>query len=284
VTIADAAPAVGLQTRRSPSAALRHGKGRVGLALVSAVVLAGLLAPLIAPYPPDEQIAGAYLLDPGPAHWLGTDEASRDILSRTLHGIRVDLVVVFVAVPLGAILGVLAGMVATLHPWADLAAQRTFDVVLAFPVLILGIALTAIIGPGVVTIGVVIVAAEVPAFGRLARTSLLTIRELPYVEASRVIGAGNGWLLRKHLLPNSVEPLLIQLGLSMSVAVFIEGAMSFLGLGVRPPTPSLGSLIKDGVGNMWESPWFAVGPLVVVTMLVLGFLLMSQALAGARRG
>jgi peptide/nickel transport system permease protein len=279
-----AAPAIAAPVRRRPAAALLHGKGLAGLVLVSTVVLAGLLAPLLAPYPPDEQIAGAYLLDPGRPHWLGTDEASRDILSRTLHGIRVDLLVMFVAVPLGAVLGVLAGMLATLHPWADLVAQRTFDVVLAFPVLILGIGLTAIIGPGLLTIGVVIVVAEVPAFGRLVRTSLLTIRELPYVEAARVIGAGNGWLLRKHLLPNSLEPLLVQLALSMSVAVFIEGAMSFLGLGVRPPTPSLGSLIKDGVGTMWESPWFAVGPLAVVTMLVLGFLLMSQALAGARRG
>jgi peptide/nickel transport system permease protein len=284
VSVAGTAPAAGLHARPRPSAALLHGKGRVGLALVAAVVLAGLFAPLIAPYAPDEQIAGAHLLDPSPAHWLGTDEASRDILSRTLHGIRVDLLVVFVAVPLGAALGVLLGMVATLHPWADLVTQRTFDVVLAFPALILGIALVAIIGPGLLTIGVLIVAVEIPAFGRLVRTSLLTIRELPYVEAAQVIGARNGWLLRTHLLPNAVEPLTIQLAVSMSVAVFIEGSMSFLGFGVSPPTPSLGSLIKEGVGSMWVNPYASVGPLAVVTILVLGFLLISLALAGARRG
>jgi peptide/nickel transport system permease protein len=129
----------------------------------------------------------------------------------------------------------------------------------------------------------VIVLAEVPVFGRLVRTSVLTVRQLPYVEASRVIGAGNLWLLRKHLLPNSLEPLTVQLGISMSVAVFIEGAMSFLGLGVRPPSPSLGSLIKDGIRNIWESPVFVVGPLVVVALLVLGFLLIAQAVSAARR-
>ena len=102
---------------------------------------------------------------------------------------------------------------------------------------------------------------------------------MPYVESSRVIGAGHGWVLRRHVLPNSLEPVIVQLALSMSVAVFIEGAMSFLGIGVRPPHPSLGSLIKDGTRNIYDSPFFAVGPLAVVVALVLGFLLVAQALS-----
>jgi peptide/nickel transport system permease protein len=138
-------------------------------------------------------------------------------------------------------------------------------------------------GPGVTTIVVVITLAEIPVFGRLVRTSLLTIRALPYVESSRVMGAGAWWLMRRHMLPNALEPLIIQLGISMSIAVFIEGALSFLGLGIRPPAPSLGSLIRDGIRNVWQSPTFVIGPLVVVTMLVLGFLLISQALAQGRR-
>ncbi len=284
MTIAEVAPAAGTTGRRSSWSVLRRGKGLVGLAMIAIVVVAGVLAPLIAPYGPAEQIPGANLMGPTSSHWLGTDEVNRDVFSRMLYGIRVDLFVVFIAVPVGAALGVLVGLVSALYPLADVVAQRAFDVVLAFPVLILGIAVTAIMGPGVNTIAVVIILAELPVFGRLVRTSLLTIRELPYVEASRVIGAGNGWLLRKHLLPNALEPLIVQLGVSMSVAVFIEGAMSFLGLGIRPPSPSLGSLIKDGIRNVWESPYFAVGPLVAVAMLVLGFLLISQALSGARRG
>jgi peptide/nickel transport system permease protein len=283
MTLPEVQPAAGTTGRRTSWSSLRHGRGLVGAGLILVVAVAGLLAPLLAPYTPTEQIPGANLVGPSAAHWLGTDEVNRDVFSRMLYGIRVDLLVVFVAVPLGAALGVLIGLVSAMYAVADVVAQRVFDVILAFPVLILGIGLTAAMGPGVETIAAVIILAEIPVFGRLVRTSLLTIRQLPYVEASRVIGAGNGWLLRKHLLPNSLEPLTVQLGVSMSVAVFIEGAMSFLGLGVRPPSPSLGSLIKDGIRNIWESPFFVVGPLAVVAMLVLGFLLVSQAVSAARR-
>ena len=124
-----------------------------------------------------------------------------------------------------------------------MVAQRLFDVVLAFPTLILGILLTAVMGPGLTTICVVIVAAEIPVFGRLIRSAVLTVREMPYVEASRVIGSGRLWVLRRHILPNVLEPVIVQIAISMSVAVFVEGAMSFLGIGVRPPDPSLGSLV-----------------------------------------
>jgi peptide/nickel transport system permease protein len=276
-------PELGITTLRPRWSAVRRGRGLLGLVMVLLVVALGLLAPLLASYGPTEQIPGANLVGPSSAHWLGTDQVNRDVFSRLLYGIRVDLLIVFVAVPVAAAIGVLVGLVSTMYSFADVVAQRTFDVILAFPVLILAIGLTAAMGPGISTIAVVIVLAEIPVFGRLVRTSVLTIRQLPYVEASRVMGAGNGWLLRRHLLPNSLEPLTVQLGISMSVAVFIESAMSFLGLGVRPPSPSLGSLIKDGIRNIWESPVFVVGPLVVVAMLVLGFLLVSQAVSAERR-
>ena len=247
------------------------------------MVALGVLGPLLAPYGSNEQIPGANLLGPGGRHWLGTDELNRDIWSRTLNGIRVDLVVVFAAVPIGAALGVLLGLVTSWWSVTDVIAQRAFDLLLAFPALILGILVTAFRGPGVVTVAVVIIAVELPVFGRLIRTSVRTVREMPFVEAAQVVGARPGWVLRKHVLPNSLEPLTVQLAVSMSVAVFIEGAMSFLGLGVRPPEPSLGSLIKDGVRLMHDAPFFAVGPLAVVVALVLGLLLISQSLAEARR-
>jgi peptide/nickel transport system permease protein len=268
--------------RRSVLRGVVRGRGLVGLVLVGLVLLAGALAPLLAPYGPTEQIPGANLLGPSAAHLFGTDEVNRDIVSRTLYGIRADLVVVFVAVPLGALVGALVGLVSTLSRVADVVAQRVFDVVLAFPVLILAILLTAIRGPGLMTITFVIVVAEIPVFGRLVRSAVLTVREMPYVEASQVIGAGRGWVLRRHVLPNVLEPVIVQLALSMSVAVFVEGAMSFLGIGVRPPAPSLGSLVRDGTRNMYEAPFFAIGPLVVVVALVLGFLLVAQSLSRAR--
>lgn len=263
--------------------ALTRGKGLVGAILVGLVILAGLLAPLIAPFSPTEQIPGAQLFPPGGAHLLGTDDVSRDLFSRVLYGIRVDLIVVFLAVPIGAAIGSAMGLAAAFWNWADILLQRTLDLLLAFPTIVLAIALSMLVGPGMWTVVVVVAIVEIPSFGRLVRTSVLTVRELPYVEAAKVSGASNWWLLRKHVLPNSLEPLTVQLTLGMSVAVFVEGAMSFLGLGVAAPTPSLGSLIKEGTRVMYHSPTAVIGPLVVVVVLVLGLLLVSEALGAHSR-
>lgn len=264
-------------------AALLRGRGLAGVVLVGLVATAGLLAPWLAPYTPDAQFPGASLLAPNADHLLGTDSVGRDILSRTLHGIRIDLLVIFLAVPTGAALGSLLGLASTRFALLDTVLQRAFDLILAFPTIILAIALTMVVGPGMWTIGAVIVLAEIPVFGRLTRTSVLTVEQAPYVEAARAVGASEGWILRRHVLPNSLEPLTVQLALAMSVGVFIEGAMSFLGLGITPPTPSLGSLIKEGTQNAYHSPLFVVGPLAVVVVLVLGLLLISQALAAHSR-
>lgn len=272
-----------LAARTGLGRALLRGKGLVGLVLVGIVIVLGILAPVLAPYSPMEQIRGANLLGPGSTHWLGTDEVNRDLFSRTLYGVRADLAVVFVAVPIGAVIGTAVGVLTSWWQVTDVIAQRVFDLLLAFPSLILGILLAAILGPGLVTVGLVIVALEVPTFGRLVRTSVRTVREMPFVEAAQVSGATTWWVLRRHVLPNSLEPLTVQLALAMSVAVFIEGAMSFLGLGIRPPYPSLGSLIKDGVRLMYDAPVFTVGPLAIVVALVLGLLLVSQSLMEARR-
>lgn len=280
---ADEAPGTDEHDRDSRWGALRTGRGLAGLVLVALVAVAGLLAPWLAPHTPDQQFAGATLAAPSGTHPFGTDSVGRDILSRTLYGIRIDLLVIFLAVPIGAALGALLGLAASLSGRIDTAIQRSFDLILAFPTIILAIALTMIAGPGVGTIGIVIVLAEIPVFGRLTRTSVLTVRQLPYVEAARVLGAGERWILRRHVLPNCLEPLTVQLALAMSVAVFIEGAMSFLGLGVTPPTPSLGTLIKEGAQSAYHSPFFVVGPLAVVVVLVLGLLLISQALAARSR-
>jgi len=266
-----------------PGAALLHGRGLVGLLLVGAVFLLGLLAPVIAPFHPNEQLSDANLLSASSAHWFGTDDVNRDVLSRVLHGIRPDVLVVFVAVPIGALTGCLLALLSTLNGATDVLTQRFFDVVLAFPAIILAIGLAAITGPGIGPVIAVVVLVEIPVFGRLLRTSILRIRELPFTEAATVMGAGRWWVLRRHIIPNSTEPLLVQLALSMTIAVFLESAMSFIGIGVRPPSPSLGSIVADSVANLDANPWFAVGPLIVVAALVLGFQLIAQALASARR-
>ncbi|MDG3015238.1 ABC transporter permease [Speluncibacter jeojiensis] len=263
--------------------ALTRGQGLVGVVLVAVIALAGLAAPLLTGYGPTEQIPLANLVGPNATHWLGTDEVNRDVLTRTLYGIRVDLVIAFVAVPLGAAIGALAGLAATVHPALDAAAQRVFDVILAFPLIILAITLVAITGAGVVPIVTAIVLAEIPIFGRLIRTSVLKVRELDYIEAAEVIGAGRWWVLRTHVLPNALEPLGVQLALSLSLAVFAESAMSFIGIGVRPPAPSLGSILAGAAANLDANPAYALGPLAVISGLGLGFLLVAQALGRARR-
>ncbi len=263
--------------------AFRSTRGLVGITLVLIVVLAGAIGPFLVAVGPNVQGA-VFLSGPSGAHWLGTDELGRDVLSRLLSGIRIDLIVAFVAAPVGAAIGTLIGLLAISTPVLDTVAQRTFDLILAFPALILAITLTALMGTGLTTVAVVIAIAEIPVFGRLVRTRALTVRELPYVESAQVVGARRWWLLRRHMLPNSIEPLTVQLAISMSQAVFIEGAMSFLGIGINPPTPSLGTLIQDGMQYVYQVPLLPVGPLVVVCMLTLGFLLIAQALSAAGRG
>jgi peptide/nickel transport system permease protein len=262
---------------------LFHGSGLVGVTLVGTVILLGLFGPLLIQFGPDQQIDGAYLLSPGFEHWLGTDEVNRDLLTRVLYGIRIDLLIIFVAVPVGAGIGILAGLVTVSSPISDVVAQRVFDVILAFPALILGITLTAVLGPGAFTVGTVIALAEIPIFGRLTRTSVLRVREMPYVEAARVSGASTARVLLRHVLPNSLEALAVQFALSLSLAVFIEGALSYLGVGVVAPTPSLGSILATGNGYLETNPWFSAGPLIIVSVLVLGFYLIAQSISHDRR-
>ncbi|MDF3280631.1 ABC transporter permease [Gordonia sp. N1V] len=263
--------------------ALISGPGLVGTILVGVVIVLGLAAPLLTSYGPDQQIDGAYLLPPSAEHWLGTDDLNRDVVTRVLYGIRVDLLIIFIAVPIGAALGTAIGLLTVSHPISDVVAQRVFDVILAFPALVLGIALTAVLSPGAITVAIVIVLAEIPIFGRLTRTSVLRVRELPYVEAARVSGASNTYVLRRHVLPNSVESLGVQFALSLSLAVFVEGALSFLGIGVTPPTPSLGAILAAGNGYLETNPWFSAGPLIVISALVLGFSMISQSISHSRR-
>lgn len=269
--------------RRSPFAGLLRGRGLIGLVLLGLLVVVGFAAPLLAPYPPNLQLDDANLLTPSVRHLLGTDYVNRDVLSRTIYGLRTDLIIVFIAVPIGAILGTMLALAGTLSAAVDVALQRMFDVVLAFPALILAIGLTAVTGTGIGTVILVIAIVETPIFGRMLRSSILRVRSLPYVEAAETIGAGRIWVLRRHVLPNAAEPIGVQLAVSLSVAVFVESAMSFLGIGVQPPAPSLGSLISDGINYADNNVAYVLGPLLVVIILVLSLQLLAQALGSARR-
>ncbi|MEU0354019.1 ABC transporter permease [Streptomyces cyaneofuscatus] len=265
-------------SRHPYRAALSTARARTGLVLVGAVVLAGLLAPLVAGHGPTDQ-SGLSLAGVGtPGHPLGTDDLGRDLLSRVLYGIRADLGIIAIAVPVGAVLGCLFALAAAAHPVLDTLVQRIFDLILAFPGLILALAVTAILGPGPLPVVLVIALAEIPAFGRLLRGGILVQREREYVTAARVGGGSGPRVLVRHILPNAADPLIVQVAVSLTVAVFIEGAMSFLGVGVRPPEPTLGSVLSQSMPYLAQAPHFAAGPLITVTALVLGLSLIAEAL------
>lgn len=256
---------------------LRSGQARAGLLVVGLLYLAGLAAPLLTWYAPDQQSALA-LAGPSGDHLLGTDELGRDLWSRVVYGIRIDIFVTLVAVPAGALIGTALGLVSGIQRVLDQVIQRLFDTMLGFTALVLGVTVAAIVGQGTSAIVLTIIGINIPIFGRITRDQVVAQRERDYVVAAGVIGAGRPRLLLRHILPNIVDALIVQMALAMSVAVFIEGAMSLLGLGVRPPAPSLGSVLGSSVNFLYQNPAYAIGPMIVVTALVVGFNLVADGL------
>lgn len=264
------------RVRRRPLA-LGSPMATAGLLIVAVILLAGILAPLLAPYAPNAQSDSA-LVTPSSAHLLGTDELGRDVLSRILYGIQQDALAIGVAVPVGALAGIGLGLLCGLARWLDTVLQRLFDVMLAFTALIAGVTAASIIGPGLVTVMVTIAVVNVPLFGRLTRTSVRSLECRDFVIAAQVVGAPPRRVLTRHVLPNGVDPLIVQLALSLSMAVFIEGGMSFVGLGVVLPQPSLGNMLQKSVNYLSQNPFYALGPMIVVTLLVMGFQLIADGL------
>lgn len=249
----------------------------LGAVLVVAIVIAGIAAP-IARQDPLFQTAGASLLPPSGLHPLGTDDLGRDLLSRVLYGIRVDVMVAVAGVPISAVIGTLLGLIGPTSRFTDVAVQRFFDVILAFPILILGIAIASITSAGLPAILATVIIANVPVFGRLARTAYLQQRARDYVLAAEAIGAGPARVVFRHIFPNSVDPLIVQLALSLATAVFVEGGMSFVGVGIRVPEPSLGNILNESLPYLASNPNFALGPMIVFAALVLGLNLIADGL------
>ena len=275
----DQAGAATVRAERSRwSTALRYPETVAGLGIVMVLFAAGILAPWLAPYGVDAQSSNSFAGASG-QHLLGTDEFGRDVFSRVLFGIRKDVVVAGLAVPAGAMLGTALGLLCGLHRVLDTVIQRAFDVMLAFTALVMGVAVSATaVGPGLTAIVVTVVLVNVPLFGRLTRSAVNAQRSRDYVVAAEVIGARPGRVMMRHILPNALDALIVQAALSLSMAVFIEGAMSFVGIGIRPPAPSLGGLLRTSTNFLSQNAWYALGPIIVVTALVLGFNLIADGL------
>lgn len=257
--------------------AFKAGKGITGLSILTFVVLLGLVGPLLLTISPYEQGADA-LAAPTADHFLGTDEVGRDILARVLAGIRVDLLICLVAVPLSAALGTILGLAGGLSKLAGELFQRIFDVLLGFPGIILGIAVSLVLGAGFNAIVVAIVLTTIPVFGRQARSALLTQMSRDYVTAAQVVGVPRFQVLARHILPNVLDAVITLVAVVMASAVKIEGGLSVVGLGIQPPQPSLGAMISSGSTYLFQSPQYAIAPVVILAALVFALTLISDAL------
>jgi peptide/nickel transport system permease protein len=284
-----AAPAPVPATAREPSPArralrrlLRRRGAMVGLAVVAFFVALALLAPLIAPYDPLLTSWSAIRKAPSAAHWFGTDEIGRDVLSRIIWGARASLaagvVSVCIALSLGVPIGLTAGYVGGA---VDGLISRITDAMLACPFLILAIALAAFLGPSLTNAMIAIGISATPVFIRLTRAQVLAVKVEDYVEAARAIGNPHLRIALRHILPNVLPPLIVQATLATAAAIIAEASLSFLGLGQQPPAPSWGSMLNTAKNYVENAPWMAVWPGVSIFLLVLSFNLLGDGLRDA---
>lgn len=253
-----------------------------GLAVVTIVALAALLAPWLAPHDPVRQDYRAILQPPSLEHPLGTDDIGRDVLSRVIYGGRVSLLVGFGVLALvvagGLVLGLLAGFLGTL---TDDLIMRTMDALLAFPGLILAIALSVVLGPSVSSVILALGIVAMPGMARLVRAQTLSVREFEFVTAARVLGAGAPRIVGRHVLPNVIGPVIVQGSLLLANAILLEAGLSFLGLGVRPPTPTWGEMLGRAYSQLERAPWLSIAPGATLFVVVIAFNLIGDGLRAA---
>jgi peptide/nickel transport system permease protein len=244
-----------------------------------AVIVIALTATWIAPYGVNDVDVPQALRPPSGTHWMGTDELGRDVFSRVLTAVQASMKVAVVSVTFAAVVGVTLGVLAGYRGgWLDTVVMRMVDVMFAFPVLLLALAIVAVLGPGLTTTILAIGIVYVPIFARVARASTLSVRVEPYVAMSRTMGTGTGYILTRHILPNITGPLIVQTSLSLAFAILSEAALSFLGLGLQPPQPSLGRMIFDSQGFVTLAWWMAVFPGLAIFVIVLACNLLGDGL------
>ena len=260
---------------------LNHRSFMVGATLFGAIVLMALLADLIAPHDPLRNNFRYRLGAPNDVHWLGTDRAGRDVLSRIVHGsqvsLRIGLMVVLVTGVCGAVIGGLAGYFRHL----DNVVMRVMDAMMAFPGILLAIAIAAVLGPSEFNAVLALSITYTPRTARVARAAVLVVREMPYVEAARAVGAGHARILLTHVLPNGLTPLIVQLSYIFAIAILAEAVLSFIGVGPPPPLPTFGNIIADGRDFVQEAPWICLYPGLAIAVAVLGLNLIGDGLRDA---
>jgi ABC-type dipeptide/oligopeptide/nickel transport system permease subunit len=262
----------------------RDGRAWFGVIVVLVIVLAAIAAPLIARHDPTAIDLTRGLEGPSAAHWMGTDIQGRDVWARLVYGARISLSVGLVSQGIALALGLLLGLVAGYYgKWVDEIVMRLADVTLAFPTLLLLIALVAALQPSLPVVFLTIGLVGWAGMARLVRGQVLVVRELEYVQAMRALGARTSRIIARHVLPAVIAPVLIAATLGVAAAIMAEAALSFLGLGVQPPTPSWGAMIADGrdLSQLRGAPWTSLFPGLAIGMTVLGFNLLGDALRDA---
>jgi peptide/nickel transport system permease protein len=282
--ISEPAPAVVAPPQASAFAdalgrVLRDPLGALGATLVVLFALSAALAPMIAPYDPNALDVPARLQGPSLAHLLGTDNLGRDVFSRVLYGGRIALGVALTAVGLSLVGGILLGLIAGYGPrWLDNLLLLLLDSVRAFPVIMFALAVITVVGPSLETVVLVVVVTTIPAYARIVRTQTLSLRHTEFILAERSLGAGAPRVLLVHILPNVIGPLLILASMEIPVVITIEAGLSFLGLGVRPPTPSWGNILNDGYAFIRNTPWLVIAAGIPLVLTTLGFTFLGETL------
>jgi peptide/nickel transport system permease protein len=255
----------------------------VGLVLISLIVLIGLFIPVISPYDPyvDSNLSESRF-PPSLQHLFGTDRLGRDIFRRIIHGTQVSLLIGFVVVFASGTFGVVLGLIGGYFgKAADTVIMRLMDILLAFPGILLAIAIVAVRGPGLVNTIIAVAVVGVPGYARVVRSVVLSVRERDYVHAARMIGVGNMRIMFVHILPNSLSPIIVQMTLGVGGAILFAAALGFLGLGVQPPIPEWGAMISDSVPFLRQSPHMVFFPGMAIMITVLGFNLLGDGLRDA---
>ncbi|MCA1868844.1 ABC transporter permease [Agrobacterium genomosp. 3] len=258
---------------------LSQPRSAVGLVIVILAIIAAIGAPIIAPYDPNQPDFLSILAPPSSAHWLGTDDLGRDVLSRIIYGSQASLMVGALSVVGALVVGTLVGLLSGYFGGGvDAILMRIMDIIFAFPAILLALAITAVLGPSLPNAILAIAIVNLPVFARIARAQTLVLRRQEFVEAKRSLGFGTFNILMTTILPNSLAPLVVQGSLLFASAIITESYLSFLGLGVQPPAATWGNMLKSALGFMDIAPWLAWFPGVAIFITVLGFNLLGDGL------
>ncbi len=258
---------------------IKEPTGLFGLLLVTLIVVSALLAGVVAPYDPIALNIPDRLQSPSQAHLLGTDQLGRDLFSRVLHGGRVALGVALTAIGVALAVGIVLGMLAGFGPrWLDKAILLLFDTIRSFPTVMFALATVALVGPSLQTVIAVIIVTTIPTYGRVVRTQTLSIKSNEFIKAEQVMGAKTTRILGLHILPNIVGPLMILASMDIPTVIALEAGLSFLGMGVKPPTPSWGSILNDGFSLIRVTPWPIIAGSVPLILITLGFTYLGESL------